>query len=515
MVAKVFAFGPRKSAPSDWFQSELAELYRIENALLQSGLAVENDRGLTDEGDPWFVFCRPDGDVLVHLTRFDGLYRLYSPVLSTPLVGRSFVELTKAFTDQIPLQVVVQRARGARLYVHPASLLAVIVSTIFLAAQDVLPPQGTPEASKRGDDGGDAAAAHPLKASLQAMFQSHLDALVGWAKEGGSAQQTTYLGVIGTVAAVLTGLADALMQDSTNVTRADGEQTTQGSDVHQTHDDVVDIAKIDSAITHDSLAQQTRLSAPAEVHDQATQGAYDKQTTPVDHGFSIAATPSADRDANALGAGRSAVFQNKADSNSSINSDHSILTPDGSASDSGLSHWVVQVPLKSSPEVSTLTPASFSSSTPSVLSSSTPPVYSSPVLNDLLTSANLVSSSSSGLEQVNTLLSHATPVDSSSSSNVATSTSNNLIGGPSVPVPVPVPVAVPSPATFNAQAEVTLENFLNANPNAQAFFNENSMVIYETNSASHASNSVLNIWKFPDGSTITLVGTSDHHGTLV
>ena len=300
------------------------------------------------------------------------------------------------------------------------------------------------------------------------------------------------------------------MQDSTNVTRADGEQTTQGSDVHQTHDDGVDIAKIDSAITHDSLAQQTRLDAPAEVHDQATQGAYDKQTTPVDHGFSIAATPSADRDANTLGADRSAVFQNKADSNSSINSDHSILTPDGSASDSGLSHWVVLVPLKSSPEVSTLTPASVSSSTPSV-SSSTPPVYSSPVLNDLLTSANLVSSSSSGLEQVITLLSHATPVDSSSSSNVATSTSNNLIGGP--PVPVPVPVA--SPATFNAQAEVTLENFLNANPNAQAFFNTNSIVIYETNSASHASDSVLNIWKFPDGSIITLVGTSDHHGTLV
>ena len=51
MVAQIFAFGPRKSAPSDWFQSELAELYRIENVLLQSGLAVENDRGLTDEGD--------------------------------------------------------------------------------------------------------------------------------------------------------------------------------------------------------------------------------------------------------------------------------------------------------------------------------------------------------------------------------------------------------------------------------------------------------------------------------
>lgn len=146
------------------------------------------------------------------------------------------------------------------------------------------------------------------------------------------------------------------MQDSTNVTLADGDQTAQGSDVHQTHDDVVDFTKIDSVISNDSVAEQTRLSAPSEVHDQAAQGAYDKQT-PVDRGFSIAATPglTADRDANASGADRSAVSQSKADSSSSINSDHSILTPDGSASYSGLSHWVVQVPLKSSLEVSAVT----------------------------------------------------------------------------------------------------------------------------------------------------------------
>jgi hypothetical protein len=53
----------------------------------------------------------------------------------------------------------------------------------------------------------------------------------------------------------LTRGADALMQDSTNVTLADGDQTAQGSDVHQTHDDVVDFTKIDSVISNDSVAE--------------------------------------------------------------------------------------------------------------------------------------------------------------------------------------------------------------------------------------------------------------------
>ena len=58
MAAQVFSFVRRQPAPVDWTRDELAELYRIEHALVQSGLTLDVERGVTDEGDPWFAFCR-------------------------------------------------------------------------------------------------------------------------------------------------------------------------------------------------------------------------------------------------------------------------------------------------------------------------------------------------------------------------------------------------------------------------------------------------------------------------
>src|SRR4051812_21235906 len=104
MVSQVVSFREAFARRGDWTRDELAELYRIEHALLQARVPVLVDRGLTDEGDPWFVFCRSDGEVLVHISRFDGEYRLHTSAFSAPLTGRSFVGLAKAFVDQIPLQ---------------------------------------------------------------------------------------------------------------------------------------------------------------------------------------------------------------------------------------------------------------------------------------------------------------------------------------------------------------------------------------------------------------------------
>ena len=114
---------------SDWSQEELAQLYRIENGLRQARVVLETDRGITDEGDPWFVFCRGDGEVLVHITRLGNEYYLHSPVLREALVGKSFPSLTKSFMNQIPLWLPVPAAREAQLFVHPAFMLAAIIGT--------------------------------------------------------------------------------------------------------------------------------------------------------------------------------------------------------------------------------------------------------------------------------------------------------------------------------------------------------------------------------------------------
>ena len=104
---------------SDWNQEELAKLYRIENGLRQARVVLDTDRGVTDEGDPWFVFCRGDGEVLVHITRLGNEYSLHSPVLPKAVVGKSFPSLTKSFMNQIALWLPMPTAREAQLFVHP------------------------------------------------------------------------------------------------------------------------------------------------------------------------------------------------------------------------------------------------------------------------------------------------------------------------------------------------------------------------------------------------------------
>lgn len=127
MAPNVLSFADRRSERSDWTNVELAELYRVENALVQAHVTVETDRGITDEGDPWFVFCRAEGDVIIHITRIGGYYHLFSPVLPKPLIGPSFSALTKAFLAGLRSQVKTDES----VSIHPAALLSVLVAAIF------------------------------------------------------------------------------------------------------------------------------------------------------------------------------------------------------------------------------------------------------------------------------------------------------------------------------------------------------------------------------------------------
>src|SRR3977135_4062723 len=81
---------------SDWSPPELAEFYRVEAALLQAGLKIDTERGLSDEGDPWFAFCRPDdGEVIVHIARIGGVYVLAGPSYDGIATGRDIGTLVR------------------------------------------------------------------------------------------------------------------------------------------------------------------------------------------------------------------------------------------------------------------------------------------------------------------------------------------------------------------------------------------------------------------------------------
>lgn len=123
-----------KPSVRDWDNSELAQFFRVEAALRQAGIFVDTQRGVTDEGDPWFVYCRQDnGDVFLHIARFDGFYVAASPTMSGPLVRKKFNELLDELVRDNPviLQPSSNRRPGPDLYIHPSTMLIAAVAALF------------------------------------------------------------------------------------------------------------------------------------------------------------------------------------------------------------------------------------------------------------------------------------------------------------------------------------------------------------------------------------------------
>ncbi len=132
-MSAVIPFARPAARSESWSPQELAEFYRVEAALVRAGIGIASEHGVSDEGEPWFVFCRPDGDAIMHFARIDGSYLIASEVLDHPVRGGDF----RALIDQIarlhpnllPIPAV---AVGTKLVVHPAALLAALVAAAAL-----------------------------------------------------------------------------------------------------------------------------------------------------------------------------------------------------------------------------------------------------------------------------------------------------------------------------------------------------------------------------------------------
>ena len=132
MAAQVISIVQRLRPPPvrDWSPQEMAEFYRVESALLQAGLALESERGISDEGDPWFCFCRQDtGEVFIHFARVDGQYVVDGAAFAAPARGRDFGALVRDLIGRHPLSAV-RRPQG-NVHLHPAALLIALVGAAF------------------------------------------------------------------------------------------------------------------------------------------------------------------------------------------------------------------------------------------------------------------------------------------------------------------------------------------------------------------------------------------------
>lgn len=154
---------PTSVFASDWSNQELADLYRAYCLIQSAQPGLECDRGISDEGDPWFLIGDAKSDVLVHICRIQGTYILDSVALSKVLKGVDFNALIQDFLATVvgeqahgagsanePANVV-RLARGSTVCLHPSMMIAALVWTLLTNADELSLPAATDTGQKRPD----------------------------------------------------------------------------------------------------------------------------------------------------------------------------------------------------------------------------------------------------------------------------------------------------------------------------------------------------------------------------
>ena len=132
----------------DWTNQERADLYRA-HALVQAARpGLECDRGVSDEGDPWFLIGDQHGDAFIHICRIGKEYILDSVTLPHVLTGKDFKSLLDDFLLTVtnekrkttePVNVI-RLNRGGVVCLHPSMMIAALVWTILLEMDEATLP---------------------------------------------------------------------------------------------------------------------------------------------------------------------------------------------------------------------------------------------------------------------------------------------------------------------------------------------------------------------------------------
>lgn len=136
----------------DWANQEIASFMRAHRLLAIAGLSLETERGVTDEGDPWFVFVNQDGDVFAHFARIGEVYILDSIIQQEITTARSLDELISAFAETTtPVDTADHTStsatvvpfialRESKVRLHPGATLAALIWTIYIQSGELAVP---------------------------------------------------------------------------------------------------------------------------------------------------------------------------------------------------------------------------------------------------------------------------------------------------------------------------------------------------------------------------------------
>jgi hypothetical protein len=122
--------------PAGWSNQELAEFYRVVELLGRAGITVDVDGGVSDEGDPWFIFARADGgEVVAHFARVNGFFIAVSSFNHELYKAKDLRGVLDKMLDRHPF-LLPQSPNGGKVFVHPAAALTAFVAAALLLSVD-------------------------------------------------------------------------------------------------------------------------------------------------------------------------------------------------------------------------------------------------------------------------------------------------------------------------------------------------------------------------------------------
>ena len=128
-----------------WSNQEVADFYRAVDILKRAGLDVDVDSGVTDEGEPWFVFVRePDGEVLAHFAHINGEFIAVSSMNHEVYKGADIRQIVDQMLDRHPV-IMPKNSGGTSLLLHPTAAVTAFLAAAFIMNVEGIKPSSIKE----------------------------------------------------------------------------------------------------------------------------------------------------------------------------------------------------------------------------------------------------------------------------------------------------------------------------------------------------------------------------------
>lgn len=128
-----FNQSPNQQPEQGWSTQDTADFYRAHRLLVENGIGIGMDQGLSDEGEPWFVFYDASSqDVFMHVARIDRRCLLICDPFNLKITGYSIAELISRFEEEVCQLVEMRSQRKGKVITHPAARIIMSISALFL-----------------------------------------------------------------------------------------------------------------------------------------------------------------------------------------------------------------------------------------------------------------------------------------------------------------------------------------------------------------------------------------------